>query len=77
MNYVRLRMEEQSISFAHGLGHRSYDKRFGETHPEYFALLPDGRRFIRETDSATRHAPQLCLTSGITEEIYLDAKSYF
>lgn len=76
LNLVRLRMEEVNIPYAHGLAHRSYGKRFGKTHPEYFALLPDGSRYISRKPGY-EYAPQLCFTSGIVDEIYQDAVSYF
>ena len=75
LHLLRLRMSDSSIPYAHGLAHRSYDRRFGKTHPEYFALKTDGRRYITRKDG--KYAPQLCFTSGILEEIYQDAKSYF
>ena len=72
--HIRNRTSEKRINFGHGLTFLRYIERFGKTHPEYFALLPDGRRHC---DPAMRHPGQLCWTSGIREEIYQDVKACF
>lgn len=49
--------------------------RFGETHPEYFALLPDGSR---DTQPRRKHYGHLTFSNeALAEEISLDAISYF
>lgn len=40
---------------------RNYWKRFGQTHPEFFARLPDGRRGPLEGDR-TGHAVSMCVS---------------
>ena len=72
-NWLRLRMQTESIPCCHGLSMRGYLKRFAKTHPEYFALLSSG---TRSTDPNAPLTGQLCLTSGIWEEIYRDTASY-
>ena len=57
----------------HGLNGFNFLERFGKSHPEYFALLDNGQR---HNNPAMPHPGQLCLTSGITEEIYQDIKAY-
>ena len=71
---VALRMGTFSIPYTHGLAHVNFMERFNETHPEYFALKPDGKRY---NNPAERHSGQLCFNSGIVKEIYQDAKAYF
>ena len=73
LNLVRLRLSESSIPFGHGLAQLDFIRRFSKTHPEYFAMLPDGRRYC-EPDMI--HTGHLCFNSGIREEIYQDAKAY-
>ncbi len=73
LNLVRLRFSENNIPFGHGLAHLDYIGRFSKTHPEYFALFPDGRRYC-EPDMV--HTGHLCFNSGIREEIYQDVKAY-
>lgn len=69
----RLRLETKYIPNCHGLARLGYIERFGKTHPEYFALLPDGRRY---TEPSMPHTGQLCLSSGIRDEIYKDAEAF-
>ena len=72
LNLLRLRMTENIIPFGHGLAYMDYLRRFKD-HPEYFALMPDGRR---HNDEGFVHTGHLCFNSGIREEIYQDAKTY-
>ena len=67
-----LRMQTRDVPNCHGLSVLNYIERFGETHPEYFSLLSNGRR---HNDPAIPHPGQLCFSSGIRNEIYLDAKA--
>ncbi len=69
----RLRLETKYIPNCHGLARLGYMERFKESHPEYFALLPDGSRY---NDGSKPHPGQLCLSSGIRDEIYKDAEAY-
>lgn len=73
LNYIRLRMETESVPCCHGSIWFNYLRRFGKTHPEYFALLSNGER---STDPSQPHPGQLCWTSGVIEEMYQDVKSY-
>ena len=77
-NEQRNRLRESSFSLpnCHGLAYMGYVKRFAKSHPEYFAIKPDGNRadgsLIRYPSDAFG---QLCFSSGIMEEIYQDAKA--
>ena len=73
LNTYRHRYETDFVPFCHGLSQRGYPERFGESHPEYFARKTDGSRL---TGASRRFAGQLCHTSRVWEEIYLDAKSF-
>lgn len=73
-NYLRWRLETRSIPNCHGLAYLGYVQRFGKTHPEYFALRKDGRRY---SDPKMPYPGQLCLSNpGIRNEIFLDVRSY-
>ena len=71
-NY-RMRLETKYIPNCHGLSRLGFIERFAKSHPEYFALLPDGRRYM---EASMAHTGQLCLSSGIREEIYKDAEAF-
>ena len=71
---VNQRFGNFNIPYTHGLAQVNYLERFGESHPEYFALKPDGKRYNNPHE---HHPGQLCFNSGIVEEIYQDAKAYF
>ena len=73
INNARLRMQTTYVPNCHGLGRMGYIERFGEKHPEYFALRPNG---TRSNSLSERMGGQLCFSSGIVEEIYQDAKAY-
>ena len=74
LNWLRLRMETECHPCCHGLNKFNYLDRFGKTKPEYFALLTNG---TRSNNPKMNHPGQLCLTSGIYEEIYQDVRAYF
>jgi hypothetical protein len=73
INYSRLRLQTAYIPNCHGLSRLGYLKRFGESHPEYFALMTGGKRY---NDPALPHSGQLCYSSAVKEEIYRDAEAY-
>ena len=72
LNSYRLRLSTRFELCSHGLSRMAYLERFAQSKPEYFALLRNGKR---SNDPAVQHPGQLCLTSGIREEIYQDAKT--
>ena len=65
-----LRLQTMRVPCVHGLARLRLADRFKESHPEYFALHPDGRRM-----NEGAHA-QLCWSSGVVEEIYQDARAW-
>ena len=69
----RHRLHTEFIPCSHGLNEFHYLERFGKTHPEYFQMLPNGKRNV---DPSFSHPGQLCHTSKIWDEIYEDAKSF-
>ena len=55
-----------------GHGFRSYWEKYGKTHPDWFALQPDGSR--RQNLGARTERPTLCLSNtGLVEQVALDA----
>ena len=71
---IRLRASEFIPAYGHGVNYLNLINRFAKTHPEYFALMPDGRRY---SDPKMPQPGQLCLSGGLREEIFQDAKAYF
>jgi len=77
LDYYRLRFETIRAPACHGSNGFMYQRRFGKTHPEYFCLLPNGKRDVFEKRMFEGIQPgQLCWSSGIVEEMYKDARSY-
>lgn len=72
----RLRESTLLMPNCHGLAYLKYVQRFAKTHPEYFAVKPDGNRadgsLVRVPSDANG---QLCFSSNIMEEVYQDAKA--
>lgn len=77
IQYSRLKMSSRQLPFGHGLSVRGYIDRFGKSHPDYFALMDDGKRYCEShTDPKEPRINQLCYSSGIKEEVFQDAASY-
>ena len=74
LNQYRTRMETANIPCCHGLRSHDYIRRFGKTHPEYFAL----QQGKRNTDPNYRHPHQFCFSSqGFKDEVYKDIVKAF
>jgi len=81
MNWLRLRLCTTTIPCCHGQNRYRIHERFAKTHPEYFALLKDKEtgQLRRDTDPERKmsyHGKQLCQSSGVWDELYLDARAY-
>ena len=70
------RLESINLPCCHGTRQFKYLERFGATHPEYFALKKDGTRHMGYDGSSSSEDGHLCWSSGITNEIFRDARSY-
>jgi antitoxin (DNA-binding transcriptional repressor) of toxin-antitoxin stability system len=73
----RMRFETQYLPSNHGLTRLGLLERFGETHPEYFALMSNGQRDHRSDIASLKHPGHLCYNSRIKDEIIADAMSFF
>lgn len=65
-----LRLQTKYVPNCHGLRALRLDVRFGKSHPEYFALRSDGRRYC---DPSMMFSPQLCYSGKLTDVIAEDA----
>ena len=70
---LQLRYRARPYGQSNSLNHFYFLERFGKTHPEYFALMENGKRY---TDPRIYFNGQLCFESGIKEEIYQDIKAF-
>lgn len=73
LSRVRQRFSDSFIQYGHGLNQLHLAKRFAKSNPEYFALMPDGRRCIHPD---IKHNGHICYNSKVREVIYQDAKAY-
>jgi len=73
LSWWRLRMETRYNPCCHGMVKLDFIERFAKTHPEYFALMPNGKRHL---DPKLTHPGQLCHSSKAWDELYEDAKCY-
>ena len=71
-HYDYLRLQTRIVPNNHGLKFLNYTKRFGQSNPEYFALRSNN---VRCNDPTSQFSGQLCYSSKITDEIFLDAKA--
>ena len=68
LNSMRWRLQTFWLPNCHGLEKLGFFKRFGKTHPEYFAIDKNGKRTIS-------YPGYLCLSNpGLRNEIFLDAQ---
>mgnify|MGYP003293986357 CR=1 FL=1 len=74
LNYCRLAMETEHVRCVHGLQAFSIDRRFGDSHPEYFRLNSDGTRACKSPGKG--RLGHLCYGSAVTNVIYEDIRSY-
>ena len=74
MNCLYHRLSHSYYPFGHGLSSLNLVERFGKSHPEYFALMKDGKRFC---DPGMSFTGQICYHSKIKEEITADAIAFF
>ena len=74
LSTLRFRAKFIIPKMSNALQYGDYIRRFRTSHPEYFAVDPSGKIIA---DIRHRHRTQLCLSSGIQEEIYQDIKAYF
>ena len=75
LSSLRHRQQTFYIPCCHGLSRRCLAERFGEEHPDWFALLPNGKR---DTDMALPgHHGHLCyLSAGLRDQIYRETEAY-
>ena len=73
--FLRHRQQTFMIPCCHGLSRRVYASRFAEEHPEWFALLPNGKR---DTDMALPgHHGHLCyLSPGLRDQVFRETEAY-
>ena len=81
LNWLRLRLQTTKIPCVHGSTGFMYPDRFLKTHPEYFPLRKDPKtgEMRRDNDYSRKlcwNTGQLCWSSGVVDEMYLDCKSY-
>jgi hypothetical protein len=75
LTFLRHRQQTFYIPCCHGLARRVLAERFAKEHPEWFAVLPNGKR---DTDMALPgHRGHLCYRSpGLRDQIYRETEAY-
>ena len=76
LSKFQLRTSTLYIPNCHGLGYLGLVERFGKTHPEYFALNKNGRRWNAEVKMGNHNYDlgHLCFSNmDLKKEIFLDA----
>ena len=75
LELYRLRGQTRHIPNCHGLSRVGLSERFAESHPEYFALLKNGKR---DNDmSLPGHRGHLCyMNKSLQNEVYKDAAAF-
>jgi len=74
--WLRQRFSTYRFQCVHGQTQMSLHERFAKTHPEYFALLKDGRRGCDPEVTNWWLKDMVCQSSAVWEEIYRDARAY-
>lgn len=78
LEWLRLRMQTESVPCCHGQQWNMIRERFSESHPEYFQMRKDGSRCTGypKPGEAAWDFNQLCQSSEIWDVFYEDAKAY-
>ncbi len=72
-----LRLETEYVPCNHGLSRLGLMKRFGETNPEFFALLKNGSRDNDPNLPGRKHLGHLCFADdGLREAVFRDAAAF-
>ena len=74
--WLRQRFSTYRFQCVHGQTQMRLHERFAKTHPEYFALLKDGRRGCDPDVEDKYLKDMVCQSSAVWDEIYEDAKAY-
>ncbi|MBO4492109.1 MAG: DUF4838 domain-containing protein [Lentisphaeria bacterium] len=77
LNRQRCRYQTVRTSYCHALRYLTYGRRFGKSHPEYFAMDQHGKRAIDSGYTATGDSSHFCYSSKFKDEVIADAISYF
>ena len=83
LNWLRLRLESQSVPCCHGLNNFQFSDRFHETHPEWFALVTDPvtgkpRRYSGVGAKGELQTGHLCYSNDeMWDQVYRDICAYF
>jgi hypothetical protein len=74
---VWLRRQRFGRTLRPGYGHSfgKYWERFGKTHPEYFAMLPDGTRRLDPTSDGPEYEHMCVSEPGLVKQIIADWKA--
>ena len=74
---MRVRASSEWFAFNHRPPRTQWEQRFGENHPDYFAVLPDGTRDL-QGNAKGRHTGHLCYSQeGVFTETVADIDAYF
>ena len=83
LDWLRLRLQTESIPCCHGLNDLQFSDRFGETHPEWFHMTrnPVTGKLYRETGVGKvsyGSKNQMCFTNDeLWDQVFSDVKAYF
>ena len=70
LHWLRVRAASTRIPCCHGTNNMKLSEKFGETHPEYFALRKNGTRCNEAPKSIVGgHLGHLCYSSGVRDAI--------
>lgn len=74
---LRVRAASEWYAFNHRPHRACWEQRFGESHPEYFAMMENGKRDLKK-NNYRKHTGHLCYTeTGVFEETLEDAVAFF
>ena len=76
LDFFRLRFETDRKPCCHGSTGFMLQRRFGETHPEYFALRSSGARALVDDPSKRLGSGEVCWSSAVKDEIVRDIESH-
>ncbi|MBU0477154.1 DUF4838 domain-containing protein [bacterium] len=75
---LRMRASSMWMAFNHRPNRHFWEKRFGKSHPEYFAISKNGKRDLKQHSPRREFSGHLCYSEkGVFEETIKDIEAYF
>ena len=78
VDWLRKRLGTTQVPCCHGSSRWKFNEKFAKTHPEYFTLLPNGRRYTGYGPAQLHKEGELCFSNpGLRQAVFEECASRF